>query len=202
MGLVAATSPYQCVEIEVKLVVGLGNPGPRYANTRHNVGFMVVDRLARKAGVSLTKRQCNALTGIGSIGRQKVCLAKPQTFMNLSGDAVACLVRFYRVAPEDLIVIYDDRDLPAGRVRMRERGSAGGQHGMESIIARLGTNEFPRLRIGIGRPAEMDAVDHVLGSFSPEERPLMEEALKRAVEAVQCALSEGVPAAMNSFNAQ
>lgn len=199
-GLVAPTSPYQCVEIAVKLVVGLGNPGAKYAHTRHNVGFMVVDRLARGAGVSLTKRQCNALTGVGSISGHRVCLAKPQSFMNLSGDAVACLARFYRVAPADLLVVYDERDLPAGRVRLRERGSAGGHHGVESIIERLGTNEFPRLRIGIGRPAEMDAVEHVLGSFSAEERPLMEEAVNKAVEAVECALGEGVAAAMNSHN--
>jgi peptidyl-tRNA hydrolase, PTH1 family len=188
------------VEIEVKLVVGLGNPGSRYAHTRHNVGFMVIDRLARKAGISLTKRQSNALTGIGSIGGQKVCLAKPQTYMNLSGDAVAGVARFYRVSPEDVIVVFDERDLPTGRVRVREKGSAGGHRGMDSIIGRLGTNEFPRVRIGIGRPTGMDAVDHVLGSFSPEERPLMEEALSRAVEAVECALTEGVAAAMNGFN--
>ncbi len=184
----------------MKLVVGLGNPGAKYANTRHNVGFMVVDRLARRVGIGLTKRQCNALTALGTISGQRVCLAKPQTYMNLSGDAVACLARFFKVSPADLLVVYDDRDLPLGRVRLREKGSAGGQRGMESIIAALGTSDFPRLRIGIGRPAEVDAVDHVLGSFSAEERPLIEAALDRAVEAVEGVLSEGVDWAMNSFN--
>ena len=185
----------------MKLVVGLGNPGARYANTRHNVGFMVLDRLARRRGVEITKRQCNALTGLGSITGHKVCLAKPQTFMNLSGEAVACLARFYKVSPRDLLVVYDERDLPVGRIRLRERGSAGGHRGVQSIIAMLGTSDFPRLRIGIGRPEGMEAVEHVLGSFSAEERPIIEEALNRAVDAVEVALSEGMEAAMNRFNA-
>ncbi len=199
-GLVAATSPYECLESHVKLVVGLGNPGARYAKTRHNVGFMVLDRLARKAGVTLTKKQCAALVALGTVAGERVCLAKPQTYMNLSGEAVACLARFYRVSPRDLLVIYDDRDLPAGKIRLRERGSAGGHRGMESIIGQLGSSDFPRLRIGIGRPEEMDAVDHVLGSFSPEERPLMETTLDRAEEAVEVALREGLEAAMNRYN--
>mgnify|MGYP005861711021 CR=1 FL=1 len=194
-------SPYELLERSVKLVVGLGNPGARYANTRHNVGFMVVDRLARRCSAAVTKRQCSALVGLGNLGGTRVCLAKPQTYMNLSGDAVACLLRFYKIPTADLLVVYDDRDLPVGRIRLRERGSAGGHRGMESIIGRLGTSDFPRLRIGIGRPAETEAVDHVLGSFTPEERPLMEEALDRAAEAVECVLKEGTVVAMNRFNA-
>ncbi|MGE5620667.1 MAG: aminoacyl-tRNA hydrolase [Sphingomonadaceae bacterium] len=184
----------------MKLVIGLGNPGSRYAATRHNVGFMALDRLARKHGASITKRQCNALTALATVSGQRVCLAKPQTYMNLSGESVACLARFYRIAPEDILVIYDDRDLPVGKLRLRERGSAGGHRGMQSIIATLGTSDFPRLRIGIGRPSEMDAVDHVLGQFSAEERSVMDEALDRAVEAVEVALGEGLEAAMNRFN--
>ncbi|MHB0869034.1 MAG: aminoacyl-tRNA hydrolase [Chloroflexota bacterium] len=185
----------------MKLVVGLGNPGSRYANTRHNVGFMVLDRLAKECGASVTKRQCNALTALGTLAGQRVCLAKPQTYMNLSGESVACLARFYKVDTRDILVIYDERDLPVGRIRLRERGSAGGHRGVQSIIGMLGTSEFPRLRIGIGRPSEMEAEDHVLGRFSAEERPLMEEALARSVEAVEIALSEGMEAAMNRFNA-
>ena len=185
----------------MKLVVGLGNPGAQYAGTRHNVGFMVLDRLARRSGVEINKKQCNARVALCTLAGHRVCLAKPQTFMNLSGEAVVCLARFYRVAPRDLLVIYDDRDLPVGRVRLRETGSAGGQKGMQSIIGMMGTSDIPRLRIGIGRPEQVDAVDHVLGSFSAAERPLIEEALTRAVEAVEVVLAEGMEAAMNKFNA-
>ncbi len=184
----------------MKLLVGLGNPGSRYANTRHNVGFMVLDRLARRCGVDVNKKQCNAVSGLGTLAGHRVCLAKPQTFMNLSGEAVACLARFYKIAPRDLLVIYDERDLPVGKVRLRERGSAGGHRGLQSIIGMLGTSDIPRLRIGIGRPEQMDAVDHVLGSFSAEERPIIEESLNRAVEAVEIVLAEGMEAAMNKFN--
>ncbi len=185
----------------MKLVVGLGNPGSRYANTRHNVGFMVLDRLARRCNVDINKKQCNALTGLGTMAGHRVCLAKPQTYMNLSGEAVSCLARFYKVSPKDMLVIYDDRDLPVGRIRLREKGSAGGHRGLQSIIGMLGTSDIPRLRIGIGRPEEMEAVDHVLGRFSAEERPLIEEALERSLEAVEVALAEGMEAAMNKFNA-
>jgi len=185
----------------VKLVVGLGNPGARYASTRHNVGFMVVDRLAHRSRVAVTKRQCNALTAVANIAGEKVCLAKPQTYMNLSGEAVGCLLRYYKLSPADLVVIYDERDLPLGKNRIREKGSAGGHRGMESIIGVLGTADFPRLRIGIGRPAETNAVEHVLGSFSPEERSVVEESIDRSVEAVETLLREGTAAAMNKFNA-
>lgn len=184
----------------MKLVVGLGNPGSRYANTRHNVGFMLLDRLARRSGVVLARKQCSAQVAAGTVAGERVCLAKPQTYMNLSGEAVACLLRFYKLSPAELLVAYDDRDLAAGRVRLRETGSAGGHRGMESIIAVLGTADFPRLRIGIGRPADLDAVDHVLGSFSAEEKPVMEAALDRALEALECALREGLVAAMNKYN--
>lgn len=160
----------------------------------------MVDRLAQRSGVAVTKKQCSALTAIATIAGEKVCLAKPQTYMNLSGDAVGCILRYYRLAPADLLVIYDERDLPLGKIRLRERGSAGGHRGMESIIGVLGTSDFPRLRIGIGRPKEVGAVEHVLGSFSAEERPVAEEAIDRAVEAVETALREGLATAMNKFN--
>ena len=185
----------------MKLVVGLGNPGAKYAATRHNVGFMVVDRLAERIGATVTKKQCSALTTIATIAGEKVCLAKPQTYMNLSGDAVGCLLRYYKLTPSDLLVIYDERDLPLGKIRMREKGSAGGHRGMESIIGVLGTSDFPRLRIGIGRPQEMGAIEHVLGTFSAEERPIAAEAITRATEAVETALRDGLEAAMNRYNA-
>lgn len=184
----------------MKLIVGLGNPGSRYANTRHNVGFMVLDRLAQRARTTIARRQCSALVATTEVGGERVCLAKPQTYMNLSGEAVACLLRFYKASPRDLLVVYDDRDLPLGKIRLRERGGAGSHRGMESIIAALGTDDFPRLRVGIGRPPGVDAVAHVLGSFSAEERPIAEDALSRAVEAIEVALREGLPAAMNRFN--
>lgn len=185
----------------MKLVVGLGNPGAKYAATRHNVGFMVVDRLAERAGVAVTKKQCSALTAIATIAGEKVCLAKPQTYMNLSGDAVGCLLRYYKLTPLDLLVVYDERDLPLGKIRLREKGSAGGHRGMESIIGVMGSSDFPRLRIGIGRPREMGAVEHVLGAFSSEERAVAVEAICRATEAVEMALREGLDAAMNRYNA-
>jgi len=184
----------------VKLIVGLGNPGPRYADTRHNVGFMLLDRLARRHGIEVTRRQCTALTGLGTISGERVCLAKPQTFMNLSGEAVACLCRFFKIVPSDLLIVYDDRDLPLGRIRIRQRGSAGGHRGVESIIDRLGTSDFPRLRIGIGRPQQMEAVQHVLTSFSTDEWPAIEGALDRAADAVEVALAEGLETAMNRYN--
>lgn len=184
----------------MKLVVGLGNPGSKYAATRHNVGFVVVDRLGSAARVEVTKRQCSALVALATVAGQRSCLAKPQTYMNLSGQAVSCLMRFYKVEPRDLLVVYDERDLPLGRIRLRERGTAGGHRGVASMIEQLGTSDFPRLRIGIGRPSQLDAVDHVLGSFTSEERPVVNEMLAQAVEAVETALREGLEAAMNRYN--
>ena len=185
----------------MKLIVGLGNPGAKYAATRHNVGFMVLDRLAKVGGVSVTKKLCNALVATAEIAGEKVCLAKPQTYMNLSGEAVGCLLRYYKLSSADLLVIYDDRDLPLGRIRLRERGSAGGHRGIASIIAVLGTSDFPRLRIGIGRPRELGAVEHVLGTFSADEQPVIAQAIDRAAEAIETALKEGLEVAMNKFNA-
>src|SRR5947199_6886107 len=136
----------------MKLVVGLGNPGSQYEHTRHNVGFRVVDKLAAKLGWKWTERRSRAMLASGMIGTEKVVLAKPITYMNLSGEAVAELVRWYKLQPQDLLVVCDDLDLPVGKVRLRAKGSAGGQHGLDNVIARLHMNEFPRLRIGIGRP--------------------------------------------------
>ena len=185
---------------EIKLIVGLGNPGARYANSRHNIGFMIADRCARAHEFDFARKRFNAQIAEGSIGRQRILLAKPQTFMNLSGDAVGKLFAFYKIAPHDLLVIYDDLDLPLGKMRLRSRGSAGGHHGMESIIARVGTSDFPRLRVGIGRPNPDADIDHVLGSFDADERAVMDETFARAVGAIDAWLADGIAAAMNRFN--
>ncbi len=184
----------------VKLVVGLGNPGRQYVRSRHNIGFMVADEFARHARFEFSRRRFNAMLAEGLAAGDRVIVAKPQTFMNLSGEAVAKLYKFYRVTPENLLVIYDDLDLPVGKIRVRPKGSAGGHHGMESIIERIGTCDFPRLRIGIGRPDPDADIDHVLGAFSGEERTLLEQAIQQSVDAVVAWLSHGLSAAMNEFN--
>jgi len=183
----------------LKLIVGLGNPGRRYAATRHNVGFLVVDELARRHGISVRKRMGRALAGEGRICEQDVILAKPQTFMNLSGEAVSHIARRRSIGAEDLIVIYDDVDLPPGKLRIRARGSSGGHKGMKSVIQHLGTEEFPRVRIGIGS-IEGEAVDYVLSRFRRSEVPLIRSAVREAAAAVEVILSEGIEAAMNRFN--
>jgi PTH1 family peptidyl-tRNA hydrolase len=183
-----------------RLVVGLGNPGRRYASHRHNVGFQCLDRLARAWGLSFSRRKHKALLAEGGIAGLKVILAKPQTFMNLSGEAVGRLARFYKVPPESILVIYDDLDLPVGKIRLRPEGGSGGHKGMKSIIEHLGSDAFPRLRVGIGRPTHGDPVDYVLSDFAPDERMAIEDAYERAVSAVELWLAEGIEAAMNRYN--
>ncbi len=178
------------------LVVGLGNPGPRYAETRHNLGFWVMDRIARAEGLAW-KQQGRAFTARWGSG----WLMKPTTFMNASGEAVAPFVRYYKIAPERLLVVHDDLDLPLGRLRLRRGGSAGGQKGVRSIIEQLGTDAFDRLRLGIGRPpAGWDAAAWVLSKFTPEERPLAERVAEAAAEAVRVWRDEGIEAAQQRFN--
>ncbi len=178
------------------LVVGLGNPGPRYAETRHNLGFWVMDRIARAEGLAW-KQQGRAFTARWGSG----WLMKPTTFMNASGEAVAPFVRYYKIAPERLLVVHDDLDLPLGRLRLRRGGSAGGQKGVRSIIEQLGTDAFDRLRLGIGRPpAGWDAAAWVLSKFTPEERPLAERVAEAAAEAVRVWRDEGLEAAQQRFN--
>jgi PTH1 family peptidyl-tRNA hydrolase len=184
-----------------RLVVGLGNPGREYAGTRHNVGFRVVDGLAAAHGIALRTRRLKAVYGVGEIGAQRVCLAKPQTYMNLSGQAVAALMRELSLPHEDLLVVCDDVNLPIGRLRIRRSGSAGGSGGLKSIIASLGSEAFPRVRVGVGRPGSGGLVDHVLGPFTRAELPLIEQAIAAAVEAVQLSLTDDLDAAMNRFNA-
>jgi len=185
------------------LLVGLGNPGREYRETRHNAGFMVIDRLSEQLGFGLSRVQSKALIGQGKLGEARVILAKPQTYMNLSGQAVASLLRFYKLPHSRLLVIHDDIDLPFGTIRMRPGGGSGGQKGLASIIQQLGTQEFPRLRVGVGRPSgRMDPADHVLQTFSPAERELLPGVLKTAVEASLSFVKDGLSQAMNQFNGE
>jgi peptidyl-tRNA hydrolase, PTH1 family len=185
----------------MKIFVGLGNPGREYAGTRHNIGFEVIDEAARAFGVDVAKSKFQALYGEGLFRGEKIVLVKPMTFMNLSGQAVRALADWYKPAVEDLIILYDDMDLPPGALRLRIKGSSGGHNGIKSIIAHLGTQEFYRMRIGIGRPAPgRDVISHVMSRFGKEERPLMDQTVKRAVEALECIVTEGFQKAMNRFN--
>lgn len=187
-----------------KLVVGLGNPGREYDGTRHNVGFAVADGVAgRFDGSFRSKARFNAAVAEANVAGAKVVIAKPQTFMNRSGAAVAALLNWLKIAPAEVLVIVDDADLPLGQLRLRASGGSGGHNGLRSIIEALGgTEEFARLRIGIGRhgAAGADITGHVLSKFAPAERAAASEAVTRAVEAVACAVTEGVPSAMNRFN--
>ncbi|RLC65961.1 MAG: aminoacyl-tRNA hydrolase [Chloroflexi bacterium] len=187
--------------MEPYLIVGLGNPGSRYAGNRHNAGFRCVEQFAAACNLTFDERRNRALITRGAIGGRGVILAKPQTFMNESGRAVAPLVRFYRMPLERLLVVYDDLDLPLGTLRLRPEGGSGGHRGVQSIIDHLGSREFPRLRIGIGRPpGRMDPAAYVLQDFSAEEEPLVEETLERAVAAIEAWLCEGIEAAMERYN--
>jgi len=184
----------------MKVVVGIGNPGRRYEKTRHNLGFDVVDRLAADARLALGRRRFDALVADGSIAAQRVLLVKPQTYVNLTGTCVAPLLRWHKVSPGDLLVVCDDLNLELGRVRLRRRGSSGGHHGLQSIVECLGTDDFPRLRLGIGRGPSSDAVEHVLGRFAPDEGAIAAEAVATGAQAVRVWIERGVEAAMNTFN--
>ncbi len=183
----------------MKLIVGLGNPGREYERTRHNVGFVVVDELARRWGFEVRKTKFHARTGGGAAEGQSVLLMKPQTYMNRSGLAVGEALGFYQVAAEDLLVVVDDMALELGQLRLRGQGSAGGHNGLKDIIAALGHQNFARLRIGIGAGGP-DAVNHVLSVFSPTEQEACEAAVQRGTDAAICWLSEGMDAAMNKYN--
>lgn len=181
------------------LIVGLGNPGKEYENTRHNVGFKVLEKISEKLGVKMDKIKFKGLFGEGTYGGEKILLLKPMTFMNLSGQSVGEAMRFYKVPSENLIVVYDDMDLPVGRLRIRRKGSSGGHKGMESIISCISSEDFPRVRVGIGRP-KGDVVDHVLGNFDPEENQAVEFAIEAAADAALAIVKEGVQEAMNRYN--
>ena len=183
------------------LIVGLGNPGTEYAATRHNIGFDMVTYLSDKYGIALRSKEGKAIVGKGVIEGQKVMLVQPQTYMNLSGESVRALMDYYKLTTDEIVIIYDDISMPVGQVRIRPKGSAGGHNGIKSIIAHLGTQEFPRVRIGVGeKPARMDLADYVLGHFPKEEAETMTTAFKDGAAAVVDMMTEGVEAAMNHFN--
>lgn len=184
----------------MKLIVGLGNPGREYVGTRHNVGFALIDALASAHGIAVDQRLARARVGRGSIAGEPVLLAKPQTFMNLSGEAVAALARRERVSLEDLLVVVDDVHLAPGRLRLRARGSSGGHNGLKSIAGALATQEWARLRLGVGEAPPGNQIDWVLSRFSPAERKIIDEMLIAALGAVEVWLTEGIETAMNRFN--
>lgn len=187
-----------------QLIVGLGNPEPKYDRTRHNIGFEAIDVLARRSQISLSEnRRFQALSGEGGSGNGKLRLLKPLTYMNRSGQAIRAATDWYKLPPESVLIIYDDLDLPVGRLRLRLSGSAGGHNGMKSAIAHLGTQNFPRLRIGIGKSdGDKDTVAHVLGKFSPQETVLISEVMQIVVDAVEYSLKHGVEKAMSLYNSR
>ena len=183
------------------LIAGLGNPTREYEKTRHNVGFEAIDILADKAGTTVTEKKHKALYGKGYIGGQKVILAKPQTYMNLSGESIREIADFYKIEPENIIILCDVINLSEGQLRIRLKGSAGGHNGLKNIISHLGTQEFPRIRIGVGeKPRGMDLADYVLGRFPKEQQAVMEEAYRDAADAACMMIEEGADAAMNHYN--
>ena len=185
------------------LLVCLGNPGRQYENTRHNIGFLAADELGRREGIKINKLRYRALTGEIRVGSQQVLVIKPQTYMNLSGEAVKLAGGFYKIPPDHVLVISDDVALPLGKLRIRAGGSAGGHNGLKNIIAQLGRDDFCRVRIGVGgKPEGYDLADYVLGHFGRAEKPVMDEAIGRACDAVETILSDGPDAAMNRFNAK
>jgi len=191
----------------VKLIVGLGNPGKVYVQNRHNVGFRCLNYFARLHSIRFDHRQCRARIGLGEIGGNRLLLAKPRTFVNLSGRPVACLVRKHDITLSDLLIIYDDLDLPLGKVRLRQSGGSGGHKGMNSIISDLGSEDFSRVRVGVGRPqveqqsiSEDAIVNYVLSDFSPQEEAIIKPAIATVSEAIDCFLNQGIEAAMSKFN--
>lgn len=185
----------------MKIIAGLGNPGAEYAHTKHNVGFMLVDALAEELGIDAWREKFNALVAEGRIGAEKVLLVKPLTYMNESGRALAPLLDWYKLAPEELIVVHDDMDIAVGTIRLRRKGSAGGHNGIKSLLAHIGSQEFSRVRIGIGRPLPgWTVVRHVLAPFSAEDGPKVHEAIAYLLPAVECIVTDGIDMAMNRYN--
>jgi PTH1 family peptidyl-tRNA hydrolase len=185
---------------DMRMIVGLGNPGDEYADTRHNTGFKVIDSLAETVGIKVKKRKFGARSEAGEFAGKKLILLKPWQYMNRSGQAVATATGFYKINIRDLIVVTDDMDLEPGRIRLRYKGSAGGHNGLADIIQKLGTNEFARCRVGIGRSAEADTVGYVLDKPQDDEKPLLTEAIERARNAILCWIEYGIETAMNKFN--
>lgn len=183
----------------MKMIVGLGNPGKEYEKTKHNVGFMVIDAIADRLGVTVEKKQCQALTQAAVWEGQKILLVKPQTYMNLSGQAVMELLNFYKDQIDDFVIVHDDLDLPTGQLRFKQNGSAGGHNGIKNIIAHVNSTEFDRLKIGIGR-GKNDTKDYVLSGFSGDDKKLIDEAVHNAEEALYIWLKQGIGPAMNQIN--
>jgi len=186
--------------VQMYIIVGLGNPGRQYDGTRHNVGFHVIDLLAQRHNIKVNKLKHKALYGEGFWAGEKVILAKPQTFMNLSGESVRDMVEFYKIEPENLIVVYDDIDIDTGLLRIRMKGSAGSHNGMKSIIYQVQSQDFPRVRIGIGRPEFEDLSSYVLGKFTKDEIPLIKDAIENASDAIEMIVEKGIDLAMNRYN--
>ncbi len=183
--------------MNMKMIVGLGNPGPKYQYTRHNVGFMVVDGLSRRLEISICNLKFKALLG----KKGDLLLVKPQTYMNLSGEAVLPILNYFKIEPQDLMVVYDDMDIPLGEIRIKSKGSSGGHKGMQSIIDSLGTEEFNRLRVGIGRPdPTLDVINYVLKVFPKDEVPVITSTLVRCVDALYMWIDQGIDKAMNKYN--
>lgn len=185
----------------MKLIVGLGNPGQEYSRTRHNVGFMAVDALADHLGICNWKHKFDAEIAEGKIGSEAVLLVKPQTYMNLSGNAVGAILRWYKLNVEDVIAIYDDMDIAVGSVKLKKRGSSGGHRGVESLLMNLGKEEFPRVRIGIGRPQPgWTVVDHVLAKFSGKDQTVIDQLIVELIPGIEAIVKQGIDKAMNGYN--
>lgn len=181
------------------LIVGLGNPGKEYEKTRHNIGFEAIDYIANKYNIDVNRAKFKGVCGEGFIGSEKVILLKPTTYMNLSGESIREVVNFYKLSEEDIVVLYDDISLEVGRMRIREKGSAGGHNGIKSIIANLGCDVFPRIKIGVGQP-KGNLVSHVLGRFAKEEEELLESVIEASAEAIKVIMADSTKDAMNKFN--
>lgn len=181
------------------LIVGLGNPGGQYENTRHNIGFKVVDNIAKEYNIEFSRQKFKGICGEGFINGEKVILLKPTTYMNLSGESVREVINFYKLSNDNVLVIYDDISLDVGRLRIREKGSAGGHNGIKSIIAHLGTDIFPRIKVGVGQP-NVDLVNYVLGKFSKEEMEVLNESIDASTKAVKDIINDNVKTAMNMYN--
>jgi PTH1 family peptidyl-tRNA hydrolase len=200
--------PFWDRKTEVRLIAGLGNPGTKYTGNRHNIGFMCVDRFAYDSNLTFTRSNSRAIIVEGRIAGHDIVLAKPQTFMNNSGESIGRLVRKFKVKFENLIIVHDDLDLPLGRIRIRLGGSSGGHNGINSIVQHIGNQEFIRVRVGIGRPngqetgknGEDDVINHVLGDFNAEEKTIMQEVIPCTSEALRCLLTSGLIEAMNKYN--
>lgn len=183
------------------IIVGLGNPEPEYSKTRHNMGFHTINHIASQHHITVNKEKFQGMYGSGIIGKEKVILIKPQTYMNLSGDCIIQFCQFYKIQPENLIIIYDDMDIPVGKIKIRKKGSAGTHNGMKSVIARLGTEEFTRIRIGIGKPEQSyETIHYVIGSVPEEEWKQLDLSTKKAAEAIETIVTKGTDQAMNQYN--